>query len=301
MTNQPNDELPVADESVLSSETSSVVVTHRTIHRIVVALDASAHSRAAMNAAVTLAEKINAEVVGLFVEDINLLRMSELPFAREVLFAEAKLRRIERGDLQRKLQARAALLRHEIQDLAKEHNVSSTFRVIRGSVEKELLAAALDTDMLALGRLGHTIGRRARLGSTARTIVDRAASAVLLVKAGASGGPIVALYDGSDAGRRVLEQALVLAEHTDDLRVLVWAPTEIAAFENRQLAAHLLDASAAPIQYQHLSGDNPFLVLQWINRQKAGLLLLAGGETKLPPDIFETLLNEAEQHILVIR
>lgn len=57
-------------------------------------------------------------------------------------------------------------------------------------------------------------------------------------------GPIVALYDGSDVGRRVLDLAVSLTERGGDLRVLVWAEDEAVAFETRQLAAHLLETHA---------------------------------------------------------
>lgn len=271
------------------------------IRRILVALDASTNSRAAMATAIGLAETLKTEVLGLFVEDINLIRLAELPFVREVLFAEHGTRQVEQDSIARKLRARAALLRREIDDLAREHNVTSSFQVRRGPVDKELLSAVLDSDLLVIGRLGQSISRRIRLGSTARAIVNRATSAVLLVKSDAGVGPIIALFDGSEVGLRVLALATELAATSGDLRVLVWAPNEEAAFENRQLAAHLLDKAAENTQLQHLSGDNPQLVLEWVNRQKGSLMLLGGLSSLIPPDIFQTLLDEAEQHILVIR
>ena len=301
MTNLPNDIPHEEDQTPPAVELEAATSRQWIIRRIVVALDASSGSRAALATAVSLAETLKTELHGLFVEDINLLRLSELPFAREVQFAESKLRRLEREELLKRLRARAAILKHEIQELAAEHKITSSFQVIRGPVDRELLAAALDTDLLAVGRLGHSIARHAKLGSTARAVVDRATSAVLLVSGDITSGPIVALYDGSDVGRRVLELAVALAEQGGDLRVLVWAESEAGAFEVRQKAAHLLESHAARIQYQHLSSDNPQFVLQWISRQKAGLLLLGAGESQLPGHVFHALLDEAEQNILIIR
>ena len=57
-----------------------------TIRRILVALDASRHSLAALEAASELAEALKAELVGIFVEDVNLLYLAGLPFAREVRY-----------------------------------------------------------------------------------------------------------------------------------------------------------------------------------------------------------------------
>ncbi len=50
-----------------------------TIRRILVALDASPHSQAALEAASDLADALKAELVGIFVEDVNLFERSLNP------------------------------------------------------------------------------------------------------------------------------------------------------------------------------------------------------------------------------
>lgn len=276
-------------------------VVARSIHHILIALDASTNSHAALEAAVNLAELLKSEVLGLFVEDTNLLRLADLPFVREVRFAERTMQRVEQEALVRGLRARAALLRHELEEMATERKLTSSFRVIRGSVNRELLAAALETDLVVLGRLGHTVARGVPLGSTARAIVSRAASAVLLVKAGVESGPVIALYDGSEEGRRALLLAAELADHVGDLRVLVWASDEETAYARRQYAIQLLEKADVQLQFQHLSGDDPQRVIEWVNRQKGSLLILGGGAKNLPDDIAQELLDEAQQHILYLR
>jgi nucleotide-binding universal stress UspA family protein len=271
------------------------------IRRILVALDASANSREALTVAAGLARTLHSEITGLFIEDINLVRLSELPFAREVIFAESSLRNIEREGLQRRLRTRAAVLRRELTELANEYKIASNFRVLQGSVSREILSAALEVDMLAVGRLGHSIIRRAKLGSTAREVVARATSTVLLVKSGVESGPIIALFDGSAAGMRALRLAADLIDRVGDLRVLAWAPGEETAYERRQLAVEILKDNQSQVQFQHLSGDNPQQLIEWVNRQKGSLLLLSGAEDSLPLDILQLLLEDAEQHILIVR
>ena len=163
MDRPPDAERPPVDEAL----PPEVDQPRRSIGRILVALDASANSREALTTAVNLAATLRAELHGVFVEDINLLRLAALPFAREIQFADTGLHQLEMESLQRRLRARAAILRHEVEELSGEHKLTSTFSVIRGPVEKELLAAALETDMLAVGRLGHSLLNRMRMGSTA--------------------------------------------------------------------------------------------------------------------------------------
>jgi nucleotide-binding universal stress UspA family protein len=297
----PVDDLPPESGEAVSEDRQAEFGRKLSIRRILVALDASNNSREALTVAAGLARTLHSEITGLFIEDINLLHLAGLPFAREVIFAESTLRQFELEVLQRRLKARAAVLRRELSELAEEYKISSTFQVLQGPVDRELLAAALEADLLAVGRLGHSIVRRAKLGSTAREVVARATSAVLLVKAGVESGPIIALYDGSEAGLRALRLAADLAGRVGDLRVLAWAADDQSAVERRQFALELLKDTEPEVQFQHLSGDNPQQVIEWVNRQKGSLMIVGGGENNLPTDIIQTLLDDAEQHILIVR
>lgn len=294
---EPENTLPVLGQPAEAAEE----IVDRPIRRILIALDASTNSQAALEAAVNLAEMLRSEVLGLFVEDINLFRLAELPFVREIRFAERDTRRLEQEALLRRLHARAALLRRELEEMAAERKLTHSFRVIRGPVNRELLAAALETDMVVLGRLGHAVGRHAHLGSTAQAIVNQATSAVLLVKTDVEPGPVIALYDGSENGRRALLLAAELADRVGDLRVLVWASDEQTAYTRRQYAIQLLERADIQLQFQHLSGDDPQRVIEWVDRQKGSLLMLAGGARNLPEDIVQKLIDEAQQHILFLR
>ncbi|MEJ2343030.1 MAG: universal stress protein [Gemmatimonadales bacterium] len=84
------------------------------IRRIVVALDASRSSLAALEAAAELAAAVNAELAGLFVEDENLVRLAGLPLAREFDRISERPRSMDTAQLRRHMarqaqQARRAL------------------------------------------------------------------------------------------------------------------------------------------------------------------------------------------------
>ena len=147
--------------------------------------------------------------------------------------------------------------------------------------------------------MGHSLSRRARLGSTARAAITRAASAVLLVQPEVDAGPVLVLYDGSPGGGRALALAAEISGEGGELRVLVWGPDESSAFARRQLAAHLLEARGCTAQYQHLAGGDPRRVLAWVNKQHGSLLILPAAEW--PVDALETLLDDAHPHLLLIR
>ncbi len=273
----------------------------QTLRRILIALDASAHSHAVLAAAMTLAARLHAEVEALFVEDINLLRLAELPFAREIRFGQTGALQVETEALRRNLRARAAILRHEIEEMATENRLSSTFRVARGAVAEEILSAAREVDLLALGRRGHSLAPRAHLGSTARAAITGAASAVLLVRPVVEVGPVLVLYDGSDAGARTLALAAQVNSEASALRVLVWGPDEETALERRQLAVQILGERGADVHYQHLAGGDAQRVLTWVNKQGGSLLILPTGEGAWPAGTQAALLDEAQPHLLLVR
>ena len=292
----PHDAL--TDSALPAADAASDEAATSWPRRIVVGLDASNHSHAALAAAVALAGRLHSELEGIFVEDINLLRLAELPFAREVRFGQTA-RPVQGEEVLRGLRARAAVLRRELEDVAEQSKISSSFRVVRGAVAGELLAAALEADVLALGRMGHSLSRRARLGSTARAAIARAAAAVLLVQPEVDDGPVLVLYDGTATGARALALAAAVSGAGDELRVLAWGPDEATAFERRQLAAHLLEASEGHAQYQHLAGSHPRRVLAWVNKQHGSLLIMPAAEW--PADMLATLLDDAHPHLLLIR
>ena len=200
-------------------------------HRIVVALDASSYSLAALRAAIELAALLDVEVEGLFVEDINLLYLCGFPFNQEIGSYTATSRRLENALLERQLRTLATSIQASIEksmDRVLRAPVRWTFHVRRGSVVNELLAAAQHADILSIGRSGQV--RRRTLGSTARALVQRSQRPVLLLDA--EGGlvyPLFAIYTGSDTSQRVLHWLTTLARHTDHpVRIFLVVRPDIA-------------------------------------------------------------------------
>lgn len=86
----------------------------RAAGRIVVVFDTTPLGEAALEAAAGLAAALEAELAGLFVEDIDLVRMAQLPFAAELGLASAVLRRIEASDLERAFRLQAERSRERL-------------------------------------------------------------------------------------------------------------------------------------------------------------------------------------------
>jgi hypothetical protein len=113
-----------------------------TARRIVVALDARTRP-GELEAAAALAGGVGAELLGLFIEDLDLLHFAALPFAHEIGIASAARRPLDRTALERTLQAQAAQVERELAAAARRSAASWAFRVARGLAAEELIAATV--------------------------------------------------------------------------------------------------------------------------------------------------------------
>jgi nucleotide-binding universal stress UspA family protein len=272
------------------------------IRRILVALDASPPSVAALEAAVDLAERLNAELRGLFVEDINLLRLAELPIAREMRFPRASAQRLDATQMAAQLRGQAAQAERRLQELAVAHKLSHSFSVARGPVAAALLAATLESDLLVLGHASHALVRADRLGSTAQTAVTQAERSVLLIhpKADLSLPPLL-IYDGSPAAERALAVAITLVGENGRLFVLILAPNgDLAQQQLDQIEARLA-ARHINAAYRRLYGVHLPELLQLIQAAENSLLILSDRYEQLPLATLRQLAESVTCPVLVVR
>ena len=194
--------------------------------RILVALDASPQSVAALRAAAELAALMEAELEGLFIEDINLLYLCGLPFSHEIGSYTAKRRQLDNLALERQLRAVAATIQQAMTQVTTQTPVPWKFQVRRGTVVDELLAAAQDAALMSVGRAGRI--RRRSLGSTVRSLVDQSRHPLLILgEDNRLVYPLTVVYTGTPAAERALLFAAGLAARSQSgLRVLLWPRDE---------------------------------------------------------------------------
>lgn len=118
------------------------------IRRVIVALDPALGRRALLEAAAEAAGWLEAELVGLFVEDQDLLHFAALPFAHEVGVASAKRRPRDVASMERLMRALARDAREMLAGIAARAPVRWSFRVARGVPLTELLAVVEEADLV---------------------------------------------------------------------------------------------------------------------------------------------------------
>ena len=272
-----------------------------TIRRILVALDASHHSLAALEAAVELAAALRAELEGLFVEDVNLLRLAAVPVAREVQYPGVATKALNPARMERELRAQATQAHRALAAACTARQIKWSFRVTRGEVSPQVLEAALGADLLSLGMVSRPLIRRTRLGSTARAAAERATSPVLLMERGKRiGPPVLVTYDGSPTAQMALMMAARLGRNMGGyLTTLILGDTQEAAEQLQTQVSDRLRGQRFFLRYRQLPDASVATLAHTVRTERCGILVLSG--TILSPEAFQALLDEIECPVLLMR
>lgn len=268
------------------------------LRRILVALDVSEQSRAALEAAARLAGGLNAELVGLFVEDSDLLRMAELPVTR--LVGARGTGALDPAMLRRAFKVQAAEAREALERSAEQWQVKWSFRVTRGSSAEAVVAEAGDFDLVALGRTSRPAVRTAPLGATARRTAMAASCSVLVSRGGQRAGcPLLALYEGGTRALPLTAELSRVFACSLIVGVLAETPERAAALEAE--AETWLRESGLRGRVERLDRAEADAIHDLIKRRDAGLLVVDQRGPLASKLNLEGLLETQDVPVLVLR
>ena len=251
--------------------------------RVLVALDESPRSAAALSAAATLASELDAELAGLFVEDVNLQNLAGLPFAREFSLLSGVGRPLSQSDVEQTWRREADTLQRQLAEAAERLRLRWSFRVTRGRVAAEVHTQAQAYDLIVLGK-------RTGIG-----VVRVTQTRVTSVYPSGRGGPVLVLFEDAGTSTHSLEMGAMLARRNGvELVLLISAGSESA------YRAACVDAQAALTQHG-ATGRCTWLpvldgarLIEVARREAAGCLVLADRERFLTLPGFERVLDEIE-------
>ena len=132
------------------------VVTQTDIRRILLAFEPSGIHQASLDLALQLARAYGAELAGLLIEDLNLLRAAALPFTSEILWQDAGERRFDPELLDRRLRAEAKRLKGMLARQAQTVGVRWSFRSMQAHAIRDTLAGIKNEELMIMGRLSRT-------------------------------------------------------------------------------------------------------------------------------------------------
>jgi nucleotide-binding universal stress UspA family protein len=194
-----------------------------TIRRILVALDSSPESRALLDLAVDLAECLGSSVLGLFVEDQDILDFTDMPIARQVSSTGLGVCDLTREHMESHYRSQAAAVRRAVESAAAQRRIECAFETRRGKTEVEIGSVARAWDLIAISAtVGHVTPSR-RIDLFANLAPDATGLLTLAGLRTAPGtGPVTAVYTASPAADGAVSLAARIAARWGEERRIVF-------------------------------------------------------------------------------
>ncbi|SHE31837.1 hypothetical protein SAMN02745148_00122 [Modicisalibacter ilicicola DSM 19980] len=275
----------------------------RLIQRVVVLLDGGRRAQLLLDEVAQLAKREDAELVGLFVEDTELLRAASLPCGGEIGLISGSLRPVAPEALERRLRQQADRLQSLLAATAGRHALRWRLEINRDHLEAAALAATMADDLLVLYRAGWRHPPEG--GFTSRTLSRMLGAAhcrVMMLGESASMGahPIVAFQAPGEAGQRAMNEALRLARIANQ-ELLVLLPHSVEQDERARAAIEAWGArqgrSPRCIPFE---GEDIATLVALLRKERAGALVLPREHALLRGVAGERLLEKSDIALIVV-
>jgi nucleotide-binding universal stress UspA family protein len=217
------------------------------IRRILAAFGPATMSAGVVEGAADLAGRLGAELETLFVEDVALLQWTELPFIRQVGLHGLAAIPLSQHELELQFRALAAEAQRRLAATAALQQLRWSFRVARGHVPGEVIAAAANADLLVLGSSSRPVARETLLEPSVRLLIGAVKAPILLLRqAQPPRGPVHIVLEPQGEAERLLEAAIAMAASYGDRAIITaWEET---AFEGERDAAFARAAHALRVR-----------------------------------------------------
>lgn len=267
----------------MPSKNRTMTTRDSSSERVVVVLDED--TEGALEIAADLAARHRLQLVGMFIQDHDLLTSAGLPFAREIGLVSGIARPLTAADVAHAMRERAERLRARIHRVARERGLEAEFEEGRGWHEVTVLGRVRPQDLLVLGR-GDWIRPAARV---IERVLVQASCTVMLVGAVSRlqeppHGPMV-LIDGSASSMHALSRAISLARDGSEIVTLVTVPGKVNEAA-RERVRRLLQEQRIEGRFAELPGGSLGELVRLIRRERPRMLLI-GRDSALVPDMRE--------------
>jgi nucleotide-binding universal stress UspA family protein len=185
--------------------------------------------------------------------------------------------------------------------LADHWEIRSSFKVDRGEIDAELIAAALEADLVILGRMGWSGSRR--LGSTAQAMASQQERPALIHAPTVKLKPkILVLYDGSESAQKALTMAAGMVQDRQGvLTIAILASQEEQAKELQLECALWLKSRGLQSHYRWLLEADESMIKRLMSMESGCVLVLPGELPILEGKRLTGLIDDLKCPVMVVR
>lgn len=211
--------------------------------RIVLGLRAGSEFDQSVGAATILATAIEAEILGLFVQEEAMLDFAGLPFAQVSKFATAKTVPLTPRSMAAAMARSAEMCRRALSTHADRARIRWSFNIERGELPLTLRGNVAAGDFLVLSGIGHGFGA-AQLIDELRMMPSGIRGVVVAARQVSAGhkGPVVAIDDGDASGEFTVSLARQVARTAHAaIELFVVASTDAEAERTIERARKMIE------------------------------------------------------------
>jgi len=244
---------------------------------VLIALDSSSQSLAALDAAVEIAHQRGADLRGVFIEDADLLKIASNSVTREIGASAAESRDLKRDDLESAFRSLAAHARQAMEMAAERRRVAWDFQVIRGAVQEILMDLVIDAEVTALGSLGSQWPPKIGFGSTALSVIKYAKGGVFVARQGKSiTFPVTVVCSTLQESHAALQAAFSMGQLCHHFFNVLYLPNGNPAdeLELRQWLTHISQDEAVLFRMFVIDPPTMMNVAGYLQAYRPGTLIL---------------------------
>lgn len=273
-----------------------------TLERILVAVDNSKRSAAALEAAAIFARLTKAKVEGLYVQEEHWhpLDNRSRTFLIDELTGQAHSLKEHR--LKHEAELIAGRLKKQLQEISRRHEVGHRWKCIRGKAIEKILEASKEVDLITIGRRSNAMLHQKKLGSTTKAIIEGAHKPILILAGELKlNRTIVVVYDRSKEGKKSLKMGLLLAQKNKSrLFVLILNNRDKKGNERNKEVEQLVDSASVPVNIASLNQATIGNVIHIVKKRYPGLIFISKNQPLLKNDSLEIMLHYLNCTILLM-
>jgi hypothetical protein len=240
-------------------------------------------------------------LLGVLIDEVELLEHARSSFAREVLYSGFD-RRLETVELSRQIRARSKQARSEFETAAKKLGLPHEFRSSRGNVLSKLAEWANESETLVATLAADSVAKRTAWDSALRELSTASIRTLLFAREGwRFGSSILVVIDDTKAADATLAIAKNLAEGSHSplfLGLSKRVTNETAAKLTAALKANL----SVPLQIVGaLDATGPNAIVAAIKQTHARIAILPWEIAANSPDLINRLLTTTNTAIALVK